>query len=187
MKYLITLTIFLGGLFISCEKDLPEPIFINKTTIDTIRVLDGLETEFPIEDSDSNIHTIDTFSEWGCDTFSLSPLMNTTETLWKGGQKTTVGIFAWEINYLVVCEDGIEVKSSEFFLYKRSGVGELTDYSYDIIDSSSNFSIDTISLSDVYGNPNYNNNKSVLVFCSNTTKPFNIKIRSITLTKKQIN
>jgi len=187
MKYLLTLALILGVFLISCEKDIIEPISFNNTTIDTMGVYDGPVAEFPIEDSDSNVRVIDTFLGWGCDTFSSSPTMSAIGIFWGGGQETTVGIFAWEINYLVMCEDGIQVNSNEFYLYKHSGIGELIDYEYKILEASSEFYIDTVSLVDVYGIPYSDDDNSVILFHSQTTRPLNVKITSITVQNNDVN
>ena len=187
MKKLLLTSLILGVLFISCEKELIEPISFNHNPLDTIGVFDGPEAEFPIEDSDSTIRVIDTFEGWGCDTFTTSPTMSAIGIFWGGGISTTVGIFAWEINYLVMCEDGIQVNSNEFFLYKHAGVGELIDYQYNVLPASSEFFIDTVSLFDVYGVPYLPGDNSVIRFCSNTTRPLNVEITSITIENNDLN
>lgn len=187
MKYLLTLALILGVFLISCEKDIIEPITFNNTTIDTMGVYDGPIAEFPIEDSDSNIHVVNSFLGWGCDTFSSSPIMSAIGISWKGGEVTTVGIFAWEINYLVMCEDGIQVNSNEFYLYKHSGMGKIIEYEYEILEASSEFYIDTVSLVDVYGIPYSDNDNSVIFFRSHTTRPLNVKVTSITVENNNIN
>jgi len=187
MKYLLTLALVLGVFLISCEKEIIEPIFFNNTTTDTMRVYDGPVAEFPIEYSDSNIRVVDSFLGWGCDTFSSSPTMSAIGIFWGGGQETTVGVFAWEINYLVMCEDGIQVNSDEFYLYKHSGIGQLIDYEYETLDASSEFYIDTVSLVDVYGIPYSEHDNSVIFFHSQTTRPLNVKITSITVQNNDVN
>ena len=187
MKYLLTFALVLGVFLISCEKDIIEPITFNNLTVDTVEAYDGPIAKFPIEDSNSNIRVVDSFLGWGCDTFSTSPTMSAIGIFWGGGQETTVGIFSWEINYLVMCEDGIQVNSNEFYLYKHSGVGQLIDYKYEILEPSSEFYIDTVSLIDVYGVPHSDDDNSVISFYSNTTRPLNVKITSITVENNDMN
>lgn len=85
MKKLLLTSLILGVLFISCEKELIEPISFNHNLLDTIGVFDGPEAEFPIEDSDSTIRVIDTFEGWGCDTFTTSPTMSAIGIFCGGG------------------------------------------------------------------------------------------------------
>lgn len=176
MKHLITPFLTLFFLLISCKKDAFTPN--NENNHDFV-VLEAFDQQYSLDFT--NIHVIDTFYGSKCDTFDVSPVMLSMGIFWGEGSETTIGLFSWEINSLIVCSDGPVFNSGEVYLYKHWGEGEIVDFDYEIIYPSSEMIIDTVSLSNIYGESYSNDDNSVIRFYSATGRPFNLKIKSITV------
>ena len=68
------------------------------------------------------------------------------------GEFTTIGVFAWDFDEFIVCEDSIHFVGHELFIYVNDGNGKVEDFWITELNGSAPYTVDTIFRSQLFPN-----------------------------------
>ena len=145
-KFIVIVLLILLG----CSKDIPEPS-IKPTSWQTEHVLEEaghLDTTAVIYD-----WYVKDFLISGCDTFYGEPIMYAVGLNWPDSMWTTLGIFCWQSESMVICEDYIEASATDINVYLHSGPGRIDTVIWS--SNSPDLIVDTIWREELYPDYDY--------------------------------
>lgn len=149
-KFALLLSLFLL-LAVGCEKEhLATPF--PKTTI---TFQDSTVTTQPTPGPGLDTFMIHVFRDYGS---PCTVAQNTPAEVGIGidwfflGEFTTIGVFAWDFDEFIVCEDSIHFVGNELFIYVNDGNGKVEDFWITELNGSAPYTVDTIFRTQLFPN-----------------------------------
>ena len=171
MKKLIILALII---LIGCHKEVPLPEIYPETEWYQEQTIEHGTLNDPVPEYD---WYVDQFLTNQCDTFYGEPTMYAIGLNWPDATWTTLGIFSWQSENYLICQDYVDVSATDVNVYLHDGPGKIDTLVWS--SSSPDLIVDTISRAELYPGQFYDDLEPTVIRFRSLRDTVKVRIEAI--------